>query len=133
MDLLDNAEKQLSPHELAGPEARQPCGAASGGEGTGHLRDLGFASPRGRVGHPVCRRHAREGRRACDRRVTLFPRSPSLFRRARTRAGAAATPSPSHPRAVRAALVAPAAPSRPRPPAPAPRRTATAPPPAPPG
>src|SRR5438876_686870 len=116
--------------ERAGPEAREAGGAASGGEGAGHLRDLGFASPRGCVQHSVGRGHAGEGRRGRGRRVTLFPRSPSLFRRARTRAGAAATPLPSHPGTARAAPVAPAAPTRPRPRARAPRRTATAPQPA---
>src|SRR3989449_2157096 len=86
IDLLDDREQQLPHHELAGPQPSQTGGAARGGEGAGYLRDLGFASPHGRIQHPVCGGHDAESRRAWGRRVTLFSRSRSLFRRAQIRA-----------------------------------------------
>ena len=86
IDLLDDGKQQLSNHELAGPKPSQTGGAARGGEGMRHLHDLGVASPRGRIQHPVCGGHVAESRRARGKRVTLFSRSRSLFRRARIRA-----------------------------------------------
>src|SRR2546422_653351 len=86
IDLLDDREQQLPHHELAGPKPSQTGGAARGGEGMRHLHDLGVASPRGRIQHPVCGGHVAESRRARGKRVTLFSRSRSLFRRARIRA-----------------------------------------------
>src|SRR5881628_3421249 len=86
IDLLDDGKQQLPHHELAGPQPSQTGGAARGGEGAGYLRDLGFASPHGRIQHPVCGGHDAESRRAWGRRVTLFSRSRSLFRRAQIRA-----------------------------------------------
>ena len=86
IDLLDDGKQQLSNHELAGPKPGQTGGAPRSGEGAGHLRELGFASAHGRIQHPVCGGHDAESRRAWGRGVTLFPRSRSLFRRARIRA-----------------------------------------------
>ena len=75
IDLLDDGKQQLPHHELAGPQPSQTGGAARGREGAGYLRDLGFASPHGRIQHPVCGGHDAESRRAWGRRVTLFSRS----------------------------------------------------------
>jgi len=57
IDLVDHAEQELSHHELTGPESRKAGGAASGREGAGNVRDLGFALPLGCIRHSICRGH----------------------------------------------------------------------------
>ncbi len=58
IDLMDDREQQLPHHELAGSKPRQARGAASRGESVRHLCDVGVASPRDRVKHPIRRGHA---------------------------------------------------------------------------
>jgi len=57
IDLVDHVEQQLSNHELAGPKPSEAGGAARGGQGASHLRNLGFALPPGWFRHSICRGH----------------------------------------------------------------------------
>ena len=73
IDLLDDGKQQLSNHELAGPKPGQTGGAPRSGEGAGHLRELGFASPRGRIQHPVCGGHDQKVRARGAGESPFFP------------------------------------------------------------